>query len=262
MNNYRKYGEKPFKIIVIHGGPGAIGDMKPVAKELSDEYGVIEYLQTAETIDGQVEELHNIVKNNSDKPLILIGHSWGAWLAYIYTSRYLNNIKKLILVGSGPFKDEYASQIMETRLHRMDKDERKEFDRLIRELHSDDSGSKEMIISRFGELMIKSDSFNPIPKENNIIEVNMEIYRKVWKEAEKMRKNGELLEIGKKINCSVTAIHGEYDPHPSEGVREPLSKIIEDFHIILLEKCGHKPWIEKEAKNTFYEVLRKELSTV
>lgn len=262
MNNYREYGEKPFEVIVIHGGPGAIGDMKTVAKELSYKYGVVEYLQTAETIDGQIEELHNIVKNNSDKTITLIGHSWGAWLAYIYTARHPNNIKKLILVGSGPFKKEYTSQIMEKRLNRMDKEERKEAEKLIRELHSGDSGFKERVISRFGELMTKSDSFNPILKENNTIEINLDIYRKVWREAEKMRENGELLEIGKKINCPVTAIHGDYDPHPSEGVREPLSKIIDDFNFVLLEKCGHKPWIEKEAKDNFFEVLRKELSTV
>ncbi len=50
MKNLRKYGEAPFKVAVIHGGPGAPGEMAPVARELSSVSGVLEPLQTATTI--------------------------------------------------------------------------------------------------------------------------------------------------------------------------------------------------------------------
>jgi pimeloyl-ACP methyl ester carboxylesterase len=55
------------------------------------------------------------------------------------------------------------------------------------------------------------------------------------------------------------AIHGDYDPHPAEGVREPLSKVLKDFRFILLEHCGHLPWIEREAREGFFELVRGEL---
>jgi hypothetical protein len=35
MKNLRKYGEEPFEVAVIHGGPGAPGEMAPVAGELA-----------------------------------------------------------------------------------------------------------------------------------------------------------------------------------------------------------------------------------
>ncbi|MCL4543887.1 MAG: alpha/beta hydrolase, partial [Chloroflexi bacterium] len=35
MENLRTYGKPPFRIAVIHGGPGVPGGMAPVAKELS-----------------------------------------------------------------------------------------------------------------------------------------------------------------------------------------------------------------------------------
>jgi pimeloyl-ACP methyl ester carboxylesterase len=57
----------------------------------------------------------------------------------------------------------------------------------------------------------------------------------------------------------VVAIHGDYDPHPSEGVREPLSRTLRDFRFVLLRNCGHKPWIERAARDEFYEILRKQL---
>lgn len=74
----------------------------------------------------------------------------------------------------------------------------------------------------------------------------------------KLRSSEELLELGRKIHCPVTAIHGDYDPHPFEGVREPLSGIL-NFRFILLERYGHRPWIEREVKEEFYGILKQKI---
>ena len=34
MKNYRTWGNAPFTVAVIHGGPGVAGEMAPVADEL------------------------------------------------------------------------------------------------------------------------------------------------------------------------------------------------------------------------------------
>ncbi len=54
MRNLRKYGRAPYTVAIVHGGPGAPGDMAPVARELSTTYGVLEPLQTEETLNGQI----------------------------------------------------------------------------------------------------------------------------------------------------------------------------------------------------------------
>jgi pimeloyl-ACP methyl ester carboxylesterase len=74
-----------------------------------------------------------------------------------------------------------------------------------------------------------------------------------------MRQNGQLLALGKKINCPVVAIHGSWDPHPALGVKEPLQNILSNFRFILLDECGHKPWIERRARNGFYTILKEEI---
>jgi pimeloyl-ACP methyl ester carboxylesterase len=56
------------------------------------------------------------------------------------------------------------------------------------------------------------------------------------------------------------AIHGNYDSSPTEGIKEPLSKILKDFRFILLKNCGHTPWIERTAKDSFYKILKNELN--
>ncbi|MGA8849290.1 MAG: hypothetical protein WB564_05645 [Dehalococcoidia bacterium] len=78
MVNLRKYGDPPFVVAAVHGGPGAIGEMAPVARELSQSAGVLEPLQTAATIHMQVEELRAILEDNASLPLRLIGFSSGA----------------------------------------------------------------------------------------------------------------------------------------------------------------------------------------
>lgn len=52
MNNLRTYGLSPYRVAVLHGGPGAPGGMAPVARNLSRARGVLEPLQTADTLEG------------------------------------------------------------------------------------------------------------------------------------------------------------------------------------------------------------------
>jgi len=107
--------------------------------------------------------------------------------------------------------------------------------------------------------MSKADSYNPLPHDSEILECQYDIYQSVWEQARELRSSGKLLELGKRIQCPVVAIHGNYDPHLSEGIKKTLSRILKDFRLILLEKCGHRPWIERSARDRFYNILEKEL---
>ncbi|MCF2140779.1 MAG: alpha/beta hydrolase [Candidatus Lokiarchaeota archaeon] len=71
------------------------------------------------------------------------------------------------------------------------------------------------------------------------------------------RKRGKLIELGKSIHCPINIIHGDYDPHPLTGVVEPLKRIHKDITVSVILNCGHKPWIEKTAYNTFFELLSR-----
>jgi len=256
MPSFRTYGSLPYSIAVVHGGPGAAGEMAPVARELSDTQGILEPIQTAHSLAGQVEELKRILKDNWVIPGILIGYSWGAWLSYILAAENPELVKRLILVSSGPFETAYAESIMETRFSRLDPQEKKEAAALLLQLGDPAAEHDSGILERFGVLCSKSDAFDPLPHTSEVLDCNAEIYAQVWNEGAQLRRSRELLEYGKKIRCPVTAIHGDYDPHPVEGVEKPLSAVLEDFRCIRLEKCGHTPWFEREARQEFYRVVR------
>lgn len=252
-----RFGSPPFAVAVIHGGPGAPGEMKPVAEELSKSIGILEPLQSANSVDGQVEELKSQIEATTNQPVAVVGYSWGAWLGYLFAAKYPQLVRKLILVSSGPFEEGYAKEIMATRLSRLSEDERKRVTIIFRALRT--KGSDNQVMRDLGKLMDKADSFDPPNVPHPGSSFQPEIYESVWPAAEELRRNGQLLEAGKSIRCPVVAIHGDYDPHPANGVSEPLSKVLKDFKFVLLKNCGHRPWDEKEAKDKFYQVLRAEL---
>jgi pimeloyl-ACP methyl ester carboxylesterase len=259
MDNPRIYGKAPFTVALIHGGPGAPGHMAPVARELGAELGVMEPLQTASSVQGQVIELKTIFEKNSDLPLILVGFSWGAWLAYIFTAQYPGLIKKLVLVSSGGFEEKYAEKIGLTRMNRLNDEDRRKAHLLMEMLNDPDGKDKDKNLANLGKLFSKADAYDPITLETEEIGVCYEIHHKVWAEASELRRSGKLLKMGEKVTCPVVAIHGDHDPHPAAGVRDPLSEILEDFQFFLIDKCGHMPWIEKEAKDPFFRILRREI---
>lgn len=262
MDNCRVYGRRPYSIAVVHGGPGAPGSVAAIARELSGDYGVLEPIQTETSLEGQIQELYKTLCEYGDTPVILIGHSWGAWLSFIMTARYPAIVRKLILVGSGPFRAEYVKALEESRFSRMSSEERTEAYAIIEALDMENTVNKDEKLARLGELVEKADNYDieQIETEKaDKIPVEGNTFRQVWSEASELRRNGRLLEYGRQIKCPVIAIHGDYDPHPAEGVKKPLSGIVGNFQFHLLEKCGHSPWKEKYARGEFYRIIREEL---
>jgi len=260
MKNLRKYGKALYEVAVIHGGPGACGEMAPVARELTSRWGVLEPLQTAAALEGLIKELKTVLEENGDLPVTLIGFSWGAWLSFIFAAKYPSLVKKLILVGSGPYEEKYAKRILQTRLNRLSEKDRTEAESIIEILNNPAVKDKNTAFARFGTLISKADTYDPIAHKFEVINCSYNIYQSVWNDAAEMRRSGELLKLGKHIKCPVVAIHGDYDPHPAHGVQKPLSAILNSFRFIMLKNCGHRPWIERTAKDRFYEILKEELS--
>lgn len=245
MKNLKKYGKPPFSVAVIHGGPGAAGEMAPVACELASGWGVLEPIQTAMSLEGQVENLKTVLENNGDLPVTLIGFSWGAWLSFIIAARYPAIVKKLVLVGSGPYEEKYAAKIQETRLNRLSEEQRTEFESIIRILGDPAAEDKNTAFTQLRALASKADAYDPITDKSETVGCRADIFQSVWPDAEELRSSSKLLKLGEYINCPVVAIHGNYDPHPAEGIQKPLSGILKRFRFVLLKNCGHKPWIER-----------------
>lgn len=259
VENLRTYGRRPFRLAVIHGGPGARGYMAPVAQELSEDWGVLEPLQTAASLEGQVQELRAVLADHATSPVTLIGSSWGAMLSFILAARYPAFVAKLILIGSAVYEARYATAISATRLGRLSAAERRKVEKLSARLDDPGVNDKNAILARLAHLYTVADVYDPLTLNTETLAVQYDINQSVWSEASALRASGELLALGQQIRCPVVAIHGDYDPHPPEGVRKPLTAVLNDFRFILLPRCGHYPWLERQARDAFFDILRREI---
>jgi pimeloyl-ACP methyl ester carboxylesterase len=259
MLNVRIHGPAPYDTVLLHGGPGAPGEMEPVAMELSKRRGVLEPLQSAASLDGQEREVLLALEQHAALPAALVGHSWGAWLGYIFAARHPGLVKKLVLVGSGPFEESYVHLVWESRMKRLNEGEQTLARSLLDAMEKASADDDTRVFGQFGTLMAKADSFDPITPGIGAAGLQPGVYRAVMREALEVRRSGGLLALGRSIECPVIAIHGDHDPHPGEGVREPLSRVLKNFRFILLPRCGHDPWNERHARERFYRVLEDEL---
>ena len=260
----RKHGMAPFRVAVLHGGPGAAGEVEPLARRLGIKRGVLEPFQTALTVDGQVDELRHVLEQYAIPPVVLIGHSWGAWLAFITAARHPELVDKLILVGSGSFEEKYVVHILRNRISRLSSEEGDEYRQIVKVLNNPENTVRDDLLSRLGVLAQKADSFDliaddlevPVPALNNTPGA---IYQGVWPEAASLRRSGDLLRLGSSVRCPVVVIHGDCDPTPIEGIQEPLTGVLSNLRVFVLDKCGHDPWRERYARDKFFSILNNEL---
>lgn len=252
----RLYGEKPYRAAVLHGGPGALGSVACIARELSAHFGVLEPLQSEYTITGLIEELQQQLTDLSEQPLTLIGHSWGAWLAILYAVRYPEMAKSLVLVGCAPFDADDVPQILQRRLKNLTAEEGKRFRELLCLLEQEQDQQKNL--ARLGKLAVKADNYAPIEPEGyqkDLFPEDGKMYTAIWGEAAALRENGTLQEQLRSIRCPILVIQGEQDPHPMEGVTKPFDRRGVSYQKKLLPQCGHSPFLERFAKDEFYATV-------
>jgi pimeloyl-ACP methyl ester carboxylesterase len=258
--NIRKYGKPPFRVAVLHGGPGAPGYMAPVARELSKTAGVIEPLQTRDSLEGQIRELGEQITGYADPPVALIGSSWGAVLALFLAARNRKLVNRLVLVGSAVFDRESSASIEGRRLSRLSEEKRRRHEIIQMELEQASGKERDRLMDEWGSILFETDVYDPVTNDLEVIETQYDIFSAVWSQFVVLRdRPGYLMSEFSHIDLPTLVIHGDYDPHPIEGIRPFLETCISDIRFEILPRCGHYPWIEKQGRERFLEILREEI---
>lgn len=248
----RLYGKAPYKFVLVHGGPGAAGSLRGFAEELSriSEAGVVEAIQSQYSINELIEELYCQIKENCAGRVSLIGHSWGAWLAVLLAERYPEAVDTIVLIGCPPLEEKYVSEIVSRRLQNLSGEDKAAFQRLLDNRAEDEDMAKPpAVLERADNYCLENKGLHSADKTDS------RMYNSVWNEAAKRRADGKILASFKKVRCRLCLIQGECDPHPAEGVTVPLLENDMKCETYILEKCGHSPFMEKYAKDKFYQIL-------
>ena len=250
----RTYGDAGPLVLVVHGGPGALGDMAPVARGLADTFGVIEPWQrtAAEqplTVDRHVADLETVVESHCrDERFAVVGHSWGAMLALAWAAACPDRAAPLVLVSCGTF----------------DSDSRAAFKRTVDERLGDAARRRIAALpmqQRFEAIRNVYDydavDYAPAPDAPPFDErANAE----TWRDMVRRQEAGEYPAAFAAVRAPVLMIHGSHDPHPGPATRDTLKRHLPQLEYHELPNCGHDPWRERQAREAFFSRLRRWLA--
>lgn len=260
MEAYRKYGNGVPRLVLVHGGPGAPGEMRPLAKML-EKKGIpsLEPLQSADSVDGQVEELYHQIMDAGLSDIFLLGYSWGAWLAILFAARYPDLVERLILVSTPPFTHAESLDISKRRMERLNEEQQKEIERCVQRMKSDELDERRDAFRSLALLFRESDGFSLLTDKEYVLDYQVDLFKSVWADAEERRASGKMLEAFKGLSQPLIFIHGNADSHKSTITIKLLKGLDIDAIYFEIPSCGHTPWLERFGQFRFLSIIENEL---
>jgi proline iminopeptidase len=252
-----EYGpEDAPRILVLHGGPGAHHDyLLPQFLRLAERYRLVFYDQrgggrsretgaSEVTAQQNVQDVALIVRERHLEPLTIIGYSWGALLALLYSieahrHRNLPAPTRLVLVDPAPLSRPYR-EAFEDEFARRQRSE------AIRELREDlaDSGLRESDPGAWRQRQFEigvAPYFAQPAAANRLTQfrVTAKVQQSVW------HSLGDFDVIADLPSVHVPAffVHGRHDPIPIDSTERAASAM--RARLLVLEASGHVPYVEQ-----------------
>ena len=257
----RDYGIGTEPVIALHGGPAAAGDLEPIARELGKQWHVFEPFQRGSgsrplTVATHVQDLNDLIRERCGvhQP-VLIGHSWGAMLALAYAAEHPTMPAGLILIGCGTFSMAARAEF-EARLDaRLTPADRAEI-AYLRQTETDANRR----LAALGRLMTRVYGYDIEDVLDDGVAIDAVANEQTWADMMRLQRDGTYPAAFAAIGAQVVMLHGDADPHPGRLIAEDLRRHIPHLEYQELSKCGHSPWLERQAKRAFFEMLGARLS--
>lgn len=260
---YRFHGEifgnsEAPTLIVIHGGPGADYHSLISLRTLADEYKIVFYDQrgaglsprvSAEEIsfDGYLDDLGAIADLVSpERPVILLGHSFGGQLATAFTARNPERVVRLVLLEPGPLNQEMADNGPTTgfslSLLRIGGEAGKATQRVT---GPDDHAAEDF---RMGYIAYRANpgySCDPDRGENSISDEYLRFGTVAWQRIsetmkESRRKQRDLTVGMEKFTGSTLILAGSCNSVIGPEFQERQAELLPNARVVTIEDAGHQ----------------------
>ena len=255
----RQYGKAGPPVLVLHGGPAAVGDVAPVAKGISGSFRGVEPWQRGSggaplTVARHVADLYELATDlGGDAPVAIVGHSWGAMLALCFAAEHPSKAGPIVLVGCGTFDEAARSQMQKTIEDRMDDNLR---DR-IRRASADAADRADQFIQTY-KLTRHTYDYNPIvpyADKEEYEPFDLQAHEETWSDMQRLLGDGTYPNAFTAIESPVLMLHGQHDPHPGKMIRDSLLPYLPQLEYYDYEYCGHSPWIEESTREAFFSLI-------
>ena len=246
-------------VLVLHGGPAAVGGVALLAEGISGSCHAMEPWQRGSggaplTVARHIADLHELAMDlGEDSRVAIVGHSWGAMLALCYAAEHPDKAGPIALIGCGTFDQACRNHMRATIEERTDDDLRSR----IRRVASDTSAPADQFIQTFKltRHIYDYDPLDPYPEKEESEPFDLKAYDETWSDMRRRQDDGVYPQAFAAIESPILMLHGEYDPHPGKMIRDSLLPYLPQLEYHEYERCGHSPWIEKAARDVFFSAL-------
>jgi pimeloyl-ACP methyl ester carboxylesterase len=212
----KRYGPTGRTVAVLHGGPGAQGGATLLARALADPLHVLEPWQRV----------------SSGVPLSVAQH--------------IEDLE----AGCGTFDRRSRARLRSTLEERTPAELRDQLSALTETFP--DAGERAARAHALSDpLYTYSRAVDDPP-----LRLDLEGHQESWSDMVRLQEAGVYPAAFTSITCPVLMLHGSYDPHPGDSIRDSLRESIPHLEYIELDRCGHAPWVEEHARDRFLSILR------
>ncbi len=258
----RSYAGPGPPILVLHGGPAAVGSAAPIARGLAGDFRVLEPWQRGSgdeplTVARHVADLAGLAASGAagGRPA-LVGESWGAMLALAYAAEHPDQAGPLVLVGCGTFDPEARARMNVVLEERMGPELRARLERIPVEC----ADPAERLARRY-ELIRALYAFDPLPEEpDETGRFDLRAHQETWADMLRLQAEGVYPAAFAAVRSPVLMLHGAHDPHPGRMIRDSLLPFLPQLEYREWDRCGHSPWVERQVREEFFKVLREWLA--
>lgn len=245
------------RLLVLHGGPGAHHDyLLPHMLELARDRECLFYDQrgggrsrhdndrAAISWESHVRDLEAVVGEFSLHPLTIVGYSWGALLALLYSVQAAHGHAspapaRLVLIDPAPisrpwrqrFEAEFARRQQSAAVQAL-RDELAASD--LRE--SDPAAYRRRIF----ELSVAGYFASPrAARDLTPFRVTARVQESTWDSL----GDFDLTTALRDVRCPALVVHGRQDPIPLESSAAVAEAL--EAELVVLDDCGHVPYVEQ-----------------
>lgn len=245
-------------IIVLQGGPGMNMEyIEPHLKELAKKNKLIFFdprsTGKSEIPDDTLATMHQYLVDDIEgirkafgiKKVNLLGHAWGAKMAILYSFKYPENVKSMVLCSALPLNHEYDSiQIVyHDRMAKKPELQEKRMEIIQRHI------SKIEIQQRLA-FMYSLYNFNDVDKIvltylPNYGDAQIALFRGLYYDYKKY--DSDLYPYVNKIKTPALVVHGDADMLPVQA-SEKLAARLGNATLVHFNKSGNFPFMEEPEK--------------
>lgn len=258
---YRVYGNG-VPVLIIGGGPGDNCERYISLCELLSKFCkpiLIEQRGTGKSIPSKLDsttvnieltlsDFNELRKHLGIKEWIVLGFSYGGYLASIYANYYPATISKLILMSSIGLNVDlfnYFADNITSRLCEKDIEQFNYWNDSLRIAQDPRHALVERIRARMPGYFYDREKSLIVSQAMKDSDFNFELGKWIWGDIQKHDLNLE--KVKSHFDKPVLILHGRQDP-VGESVPQSLSRFYKKGKLIFIEKCGHYSWIEQPER--------------